>query len=728
MSVCILEEEHQFGKLVALEGDEDTISTQLQLLPKSPKILIFPSLTDSLPQTTEKQSFDARAFVRDVYLAFVERTETARSFLKSSSSTQPRLAFVNGGSVCARTTCISAIRDNVTNGEAEEAETIFNGIVEGGVAGLMKQLEVQGVELQTDLEDDSDEEEKAEERIEDPTTRAMKAAESLDRKTAVLQSDDDEDGDQGHENYPGEYNEMGVAQDAQDGHERQDKTPHDQDEVSKFENYRDSSRSQREDDIVRTIVTMRSRNPISVTRHTFNRKYSLSTQATSTPYTAAFTHQTETDDEDEFDEQGVSPSDDTFISLSPTPAVIYGEARIVDVQAASPVNKAVGIRRVKSVDRLYQGNSGFPGQASNQSAPLRHTASAFNIGARSGSAAPLNINTAVDQGLPTLPRATFVRASQTTIKRSLTLRSMSTSSQSTQKTTPCVYVDRGTDAENFKGSSVEEEPEPFKPVFAVVEDLVIHFNDTESKEIFDSVIRSYKNGTYPVFPSSPSSIAESPVSPSSPSRQGQTEISLRHVSHSTAETDDVGYERRHEFDPYSSEDLYYSSPNNYYTSPRRQWPPTDKLLRMDSGVPAQEPPTPTMTPPPPNNEMAEKFVSFSPADNTNAISIQNSLRELLGLHFPAGENGYSQHYYPLTPEAERLWKPVFGNDHSASTGIENRTVDQIIALGCEAGVKSDFFNQISGHIEKLGAKRDGNNRSAKVDIRSVPQLNISGTC
>jgi hypothetical protein len=135
-----------------------------------------------------------------------------------------------------------------------------------------------------------------------------------------------------------------------------------------------------------------------------------------------------------------------------------------------------------------------------------------------------------------------------------------------------------------------------------------------------------------------------------------------------------------------------------------------------------------MTPPPQNNEIAEKFVSFSPADNFNAISIQNSLRELLGVHFPAGENGYSQHYYPLTPEAERLWKPVFGNDHSASTGIESSTVDQIIALGCEAGVKNDYFNQISGHIERLGAKRDGKNRSAKVDIRHVSQINTFVTC
>ena len=61
--------------------------------------------------------------------------------------------------------------------------------------------------------------------------------------------------------------------------------------------------------------------------------------------------------------------------------------------------------------------------------------------------------------------------------------------------------------------------------------------------------------------------------------------------------------------------------------------------------------------------------------------------------------------------------PFFRNDQNASIGDEGRTVDQIIALGCQDGVKKEFFNQISGQVERLGTKRDGLSRSGKLDLR-----------
>jgi hypothetical protein len=132
-----------------------------------------------------------------------------------------------------------------------------------------------------------------------------------------------------------------------------------------------------------------------------------------------------------------------------------------------------------------------------------------------------------------------------------------------------------------------------------------------------------------------------------------------------------------------------------------------------------EPPTPSLTPPPTAHGLSEKFCEFSPMNPNSVIGIQNSLRSLLNLHFPAGGNGYTQYYFPVSPETERLWKPVFRNDENASIGNEGRTVDQIIALGCEEGVKKDFFAQVSGQIEKLGMKRDGLNRSSKIDLKYV---------
>jgi hypothetical protein len=321
-----------------------------------------------------------------------------------------------------------------------------------------------------------------------------------------------------------------------------------------------------------------------------------------------------------------------------------------------------------------------------------------------------------------------------------------------------VFVDRGTDAEKIEVEEhipEEEEAEPFEPVFAVVEDLVIHFVDEKPNKIFESIIRSYKTGAYPVFPpSAPAEETEERETEATPSPVSSmsNDDHIRTTSHLTAETNSVGYERLRNYDPYAPPNEYIPSPvssmsnddhiritshltaetggvgyerwhnydpyapHNGYPEIKRQWPPPDKFGRVDSVVLVAEPPTPTITPPP-SSEIAQKFLDFSPMNSANAVTVQNSLRQVLNVHFQAGENGYSQYYHSVSPEMDRLWKPVFRNDEGASIGDEGRTVDQIIALGCEDGVKKDFFTQVSGQIERLGTKKDGVSRSGKLDTR-----------
>src|SRR4051794_22458391 len=91
-------QESQSGKMIALEGDTNVISTQLRLLPPSHKILILPNLLELLTPESENDVFDARAFIRDLQAAVTQRTETARSFLQRSTPTQPRLVFAVHGS------------------------------------------------------------------------------------------------------------------------------------------------------------------------------------------------------------------------------------------------------------------------------------------------------------------------------------------------------------------------------------------------------------------------------------------------------------------------------------------------------------------------------------------------------------------------------------------------------------------------------------------------------
>jgi len=173
-----------YGNMVAVEGNADMVATQLRLLPPSSKILVFPALSTALPSASA-EPFDARKWVSMVHHAFRTRSETARSFLQYSTNMQPRLAFINGGSVGARVECICRIAEQLTNGRIDQAEEIFNDIVKDGVGGIFGP-------------DRSSEDEVMKEKDADPAELAepydyrgavaMQAADRLDRQTAHLQS------------------------------------------------------------------------------------------------------------------------------------------------------------------------------------------------------------------------------------------------------------------------------------------------------------------------------------------------------------------------------------------------------------------------------------------------------------------------------------------------------------------------------------------------------------
>jgi hypothetical protein len=678
----------QRGKLVALEGDVDVVGIQLRLLPPSQKILVLPSLFDNFPQDAGAQSFNARAFIRDVHADFVERTERARSFLRSSTATQPRLVFMNGGSVRARTACITRICENITNGEVRDAEGIFNELVKDGVAGLMRDEDTAEAEEETNEDDEKDHVDgeglqEAPKKVENPSSKAMNAADCLDRETVELQEEWVENNNAGSDEKP-----TSVISE----------TP---------EVMENSLESETGDDILRTVVTVpskaeRTRGKLSA----FGSRYSSSptTLSTSTANNnVALSQQMEDEYGDEYDEDCApnmtSPGDGSSFSVPPTPTVVYGEARVVDLINTTPTKK---IRRVKSVDRFYPSRSGYVDWHSGSRGLIKRAKSAYHLSRPRTSSGRLQEDQQYGV-FQTLPRTTFIKASTTLIKKSSISNDSRPSSASTTKIRG--YVDRGTDAENIPIEKSPEESAPFEPVFPVVEDLVIHFARDDPCDIFDHVLSAYKNGSYPILPSLEFESSSVPPSPSSVSIEDPT---IRPTSHLTTETDDDGFHRRHEFDPYAS---------NNYPGGFNHW--HLKHAREETSERNLKHPSPSLTPPPSARGIPEKFCEFSPLNPSNVIGIQNSLRSLLNLHFPAGENGYTQYYYPVSPETQRLWKPVFRNDENSTIGNEGRTVDQIIALGCEEGVKKQLFSQVSGQIEKLGMKRDGLNRSSKIDLRYV---------
>ncbi|KAI9893603.1 MAG: hypothetical protein M1814_006399 [Vezdaea aestivalis] len=127
------------GNLIALEGDVAAIATQLRLLPPSSKILTLPAFASALPKSLATDNFDPANYVRQVHETFKKRHDYARSFLKASTGSQPRLVFLNGGCVSARTACITKIAEELANSDTREGERLFEEVVKGGVAGLYPQ-------------------------------------------------------------------------------------------------------------------------------------------------------------------------------------------------------------------------------------------------------------------------------------------------------------------------------------------------------------------------------------------------------------------------------------------------------------------------------------------------------------------------------------------------------------------------------------------------------------
>lgn len=723
MSTTEMEGTKKNGHFIALEGDTNVISTQLRLLPPSQKILILPDLFESQTTAVEDDTFNARTFVQSLQTAFSLRLEKARSFLESASSTQPRLVLAVHGSVSARATCITKISQNITSGDASAAEVIFNELVKDGVAGLMKTNVVEAIDIQVNKEIGNGQD-----------SEPKEAPEATGSRSYVMEA-----------NFPQTPSSTSFAL-----HRSPSRLPSPplslrlgavaQNRASSSNLNMDASMADGDSPIVETVLTIPSRRKASPVDRRSTSGLSLDDgkmPGQSVQESSSQVEDTDTDAEEEFYTAKRSPAGSiSSLPMSRTTSAMYGEAYLVEVpQTARPTT----FQNPQSID-------GFrpfwldPSKPRAQS--LKQTKSQYHLRERPHSAAPSLMGLKERGRFPTLPQAAVGKFSDTTIRKSPITPRVTTSYQSsgpeTEMADHATYVHQGTDAEEAPCKKSEEIS--FVPVFELVEDMVIHFTDDASDEIFDSVVQSYKTGSYlasslvPAVPKSPAFTLltaegdnyESSVKAMSISNEPQVESDaqpeVRPTSYMTSMSVKIGYDlSQQEYDPFSVNDNTYPS---YPSDIKRPWPlnahlkispnPETSSLAETSSSPL------TILPLSPTKEVdeaiAEKFVEFSPPDMNDAISVQNSFRQLLNVYFPPDQN-YRQYYYPVAPEADRFWKPVFRNEENSSIGNEGRTVDQIIAFGSEEGVKRDLFYQVSGQIERLGAKRDGLNRSGKVDIR-----------
>ncbi|KAI9052707.1 hypothetical protein LZ554_002984 [Drepanopeziza brunnea f. sp. 'monogermtubi'] len=684
----------------------------LRLLPPSQKILILPNLLESQSPKDGNDAFNARTFVQVLQTALSQRTETARSFLQSATPTQPRLVLAVHGSVSARATCISMISQKVTHGNVTRAEAILNDLVRGGVAGLMKKGEVKPVEdlVQTPGDLDDGDIHESEEKLVRTSSKAREIKGPEPRLAPLT--------------YEGS------------GWERESSRPIPPQSLVlehptqiNFKLTESYSTIDKDSRIVRTVLNVPNRRKTShlKTRMPFGfppegAELDWIAQELNTPLGDT---DTEAEEGSYSANDPISPADSMTSTMLMTPTVI-GEACVVNVQNPSQFDTS---RKAQSADgfRPFWFESSEP-----RSQSLEQTRSQCQLRDEPQSSTASYMGSKEKRSFPPLPTAASTKAPKTTIiiksptsARTRSLRSPRSSKSSVSETE---MADQMAAAE--EAAITESEEVPFVAVFELVEDIVIHFVDDTPNEIFESVVQSYKTGSYPAFLSTTTIPESSSFTPTTTEDEDEeykpsakalsisgleqdVERHIRPSSYVTSTSVDTGDKKsQQEYDPFAVNDSINPS---YPSVFKQQWSSRiHSTSETDSSVKPPKPPL--LITQEIDNEIARKFVHFSPVNPDNAISVQNSFRQLLDVYFPSKEN-YSQYCYAVAPEADRLWKPVFGNDETSTIGNKRGTVDQILAFGSEEGVQKDFFYQISGRIEKLGTKKDGLNLSGRIDIR-----------
>ncbi|KAF4468451.1 gastric mucin [Fusarium albosuccineum] len=685
-------EKQLLGNVVAFEGHVDTISTQLRLLPTSPQFLILPSIQSYLSNEDVGDVFDARTYVKRIHKAVVTRHEAAQAFLQGSTANSKRLVFMNGGSPGAQALCIKTIMEQETNGDYNRAESIFNQLVKDGVAGL--ENPARDWRRRSTFEYFGEQEFGME--LEDPITRAMRAADALDRQTASLQPTNELDLTTAARPRSNSLPLYGYADNFGDAAPFFVFGAHDKEEVgSVFDDDDDEVYSPRAsifavthydkpaDPIYPGFANLQPPSP----KTTFPRSPSCIGES--------YGHMTIPSP---LGPEVFTPRSDGF-SIRSTDNVVYGEASLLDMRLSG---RRATLTRVKSLDRIYPTTPKYrdlcvpPGSTELARESDRDLEQATPSEARRHSC--MVITSAKDCRPSRLsyidgPRTIVVRSNRPTVKVA------PVPSEKKRKPARASYVDRGTDAE-----LIPEPAEPFKPVLPFLEDLVVHFKDEVPDALLDSAMRGFRTGNYPivVYSASTSEVDEASASvPGTPESQSVRDLDCV----------DEDYE-----DPTVVPRSSYTDEYDPFAYVQPTWPQT-KPLRNVPKLRVERPPTPAQTPPPPTSELDNKFHEFKINSQQTAVAIQNSLRSILKDHFPPKTQGYRQFQFPLLPELEGLWRPIFREVDTDGTRDTSRRMDQILAVGAQRGVRKDYSSAITGQLEKLGTKSSGMSRSGRLDFR-----------
>lgn len=669
------------GSMIAFEGPENLVSTQLRLLPTSPQLLILPGLQQYMKEHNGTW-VDSRSCIRDVQQAAVARHEAALRFLNKATSDNKRLVFLNGGTAAAVSQCISTISEHQTSGDLVLAEAIYKNLAGEGAKALEQITKHENQQALDKLNSERDLAEALwEDDNEDPITKAMRAADALYKETEFLQPIDCY-----IRTRPRSLslpmldftNELGQASpffvfgtspsegtpSVCNGDEEESNTKGADEDLNRTRSVKKLQAGQK----LKISVPRRSASIMAEAVRTRNGENRTTLQLFSA---------------DGIESPPITPE-----------GVVYGEARLVQMQA-----KSQDLRKVRSLDDMELV------EARRRRISVHLPAAMRASPLESPEAKSRHLSIVDDPYSPNnnlhFPAAKFVKAQTTTIRKSPTFL---------QKTFPTpardTYVHQGTDVADFDCENVDPEA-AFEPVLPLLEDLVVHFTSFCPDYLLASVIQSFKDGVYPILNniSESSGTADTDSCPSTPRTADLFDLEVNQGDGLYTVPEVPSGDEASDYDPYAARgnDVRYAS-----KIAMQQPSPISPNMR--------QPPMPTHTTA--ALHVGAKFHDLSNLTCPNAIDTQNALRSVLEGYYPQKEgSGYVQFNSPMLSDLDNMWRPMFRHCEGKGSRPTEHIADLILAIGGQKGVKSDFVSALTGQIEKLGSKSNGISRSGRLDIR-----------
>lgn len=677
------------GSIVAFEGTPDVVLTQLRLLPPSPYTLILPSIMPYIKPRDGARCFDARDFIRQVHLAFQARNQAARDFLDGSTADRKRLVFLNGGTLGAQALCVKKIMEYETQGDQAQAEYIFQQIAKDGLAGPDENDTPFPGMLNRSASDDSDYPSYGHVLEEDPITKAMRAADALDRQTANLQPSGDLNFTMPSRKRSSSLPVYGYCDDFDDS-----STPY----------YVFGAPPNQEDGTAEVF-------PDSL-RATPNQRLSVMQPTPESPDTTQ--PRSDLPSPSIYSTSGVGESHDPnahgrqlTTSVAPSPAsetssmsfsehVVFGEASVLDMRRMSKRNS---LFRAKSLDRKYSADPrvrhfGMPTESwLDESDTPRISQHTLPTTLPSQMQNAQWLQTVVDK-----PRTVVVKAQKRPDEMEPVLGWEEWRASNSVGKVESRYVDRCTNTRySFATTPV------FEPILSPVEDLIVFFKDDAQDFPLESAISTFRNRRYPVLSYSPApsdveNMAESlpgTPTPLSPTAADPLSINIKSPDAALPSLDDC--------DPFA------------YAPSKCQGP---KVAELAAAVALARRPTPSQASVPTMSTFHEQRVhEFSISCSQTAVSIQNSLRAVLGEHFPPDTAGYGPLQFSPLPEFDGLWKPILRDKEPNRWQKDDGSRTQILAIGPQRGVEKKYSLAMIGRLEEVGRKSCEVSKTDRVDFR-----------